>query len=597
MAMMYEDYIEKAERIARKIDELITFQQFKNSLDLLEELYNLSRQVNVDYDLRVKEKERARKKIWDAISKFYIRWIDSAIKVEEFFEIIQRIEQDKEDKKLPVRKYQEIRSYILKKLGDIGLMGDYWRYTFTREMEKIRMDEELKRVLESYISLQLKKSKSTLERVERYLFPFLEYLAKELGVEVLTLDDLSIDRAQTIPLNFVESYVGRIQEQNREIMRRKLQELEEWYRERAAKLESMLNKGIISRDMYKRRLRELEVEKRRQENKIRQKYTEVRYGSYNAIVNTLNPFRMFLLNNTGIRPFGKLEKIKHTKEYEEEIGTPRHYDELVKIFSMVRGKKPKKVPEIRWEALRLFATIQIQTAARPGQLYLIPADALLGEMETLREENDAFGDTCIGFPARAAVIKRLKFEGRPPATKPMPDYWYVTEDTYGEIVDFIDSQGFNGMQAPFKVLFGEELRNIQRLYSMVGMTPYDLRKTWATVVWRLTNERKILEEYGGWKKGEVGIERYVNLWSDEEALKTAEEFHTFIPETEANKIEKIREELLRERRRKEEVAVQAIPANLDEMINEAVKRTLLELLGEGEESRSLIEEIKRRLRL
>jgi len=602
--MIYEDYIETVDRMVQRINSIVTFNQFKTSLNLLEELYELSKQVNVDPELGVKEKERARKKIWDAISTFYTKWIDSAMSVEEFYEIDENREQDYQSEKLPLRKSQEIRSYLHLKLSDRGLRGDYRKFLLSKEMEKIKMDSELRMVLETYLNLKATKSDSTVDNIRRYLFPFLKYLADSLGVEVLTLDDLSIERAQTIPINFIHNYMDKIKEKNREVLRRKLRDLEEWYREQVRKLQTMLDRGMISKEVYQQRLKDLVRDKVKQEETLRQQYNQIHFGSQLAIINTLNPFRRFLLNNTRIKPFGELEKSRQVKEYEEEKGQPRRYNELVQIFLRM-GERPKKIPEVRWETFKLFAKMQLQSSARPGQLLLLPAGAILGEIST-KEMNNAFGEPCVGIPARAAVIRRLKFEGRPPAVKPMPDYWFVTEETYSEIADFVESQGFNGLQAPFKTLFGNELKTLENLYAHVDMSPYDLRKTWATVVWRLTGERKVLQEYGGWREGMTGVTEYAHLWTDEEALKTAEDFKTFIPETEAGKIEKVRERIRLTKKEEaipEKVAVspeelrKVVDEIVRERIDKAVKEVLGELLSGKETSKSLIEEIKKKLGL
>jgi len=79
-----------------------------------------------------------------------------------------------------------------------------------------------------------------------------------------------------------------------------------------------------------------------------------------------------------------------------------------------------------------------------------------------------------------------------------------------------------------------------RKHTGINFNRYDLRETWASVIYNASGyDLKLVKDLGGWATANIPIEVYVATMSPEEAVRIARKYEIFLPKSTKSAVDKI----------------------------------------------------------
>jgi len=228
-----------------------------------------------------------------------------------------------------------------------------------------------------------------------------------------------------------------------------------------------------------------------------------------------------------------------TKKRELELGTPRKLEEIDKLFSVIDVPTPR-VPKERLPMYRFFAKLLLISGLRPKHLLFFK----VGDLESNEIASDCFGNEYVVLPSYDIVKREKEALGEMIKKKKPAPYMYVHKSLHAELQSYCLDKGWDYddplIPVPLRSL-ENRMVTVRKMTSIKDFTWYDLRNTWASVIYNATAPKgaTALVELGGWSSSEIAVDVYVKAMDSLEAVEMAQKYHIFIPPVYKRQIERI----------------------------------------------------------
>ena len=463
----------------------------------------------------------------------YVKKIERANRASELLKLKKAILSDPDLSEGDVKVL--IGIHLMPKLKKLAKGKEIYMDSATEALSELEgiVDSDLFEALEGYLLVEAPNRYKSLEslrkRVLRYIPAFIKYVHKSKK-KVLSLQDLDRDKLKTFHVErFIDSRTES--EHERYMIASYLNAFGKWLEENY--------RGFEFPKVKKKRPRRKEM------------------------------------------PTFLIEELKERKDKatvflrRERKGVPRNLSELDKVFS-AWDYITERLEPLRREQLRIYLRLLLQTGLRPEHALSLRVEDLLEENISYIE--DVWGrDFVMVAIAKALERERVAMGLSPSDIKQVPEVTFISADLYDNIKKMIDDFDLPVDALLCNVPHSTQKDKIVRVRKITGIdfNRYDLRETWASVVYNATGyDLKLVKDLGGWSTANIPIQVYIATMSPEEAVRIAKKYEIFIPKSAKAAVDKIERgispkvEALMEKIRRLEEKLQKLTGGGDEEVGD-----------------------------
>ena len=228
-----------------------------------------------------------------------------------------------------------------------------------------------------------------------------------------------------------------------------------------------------------------------------------------------------------------------SKKRELELGTPRSLGAIDKLFSVISVPTPR-VPRERLPQYKYFAQLLLISGLRPKHLLYFT----VGDLESTEVTGDCFGNDYVVLPCYDIVKREKEALGEMIKKKKPAPYMYLYKPLHTELQAYCMEQGWDSddrlIPIPLRSL-ENRMVTVRTMIEIPDFTWYDLRNTWASVVYNATAPKgpTALVDLGGWSSPEIAVDVYVKAMNSLEAVEMARKYHIFIPKVYKVEVDRI----------------------------------------------------------
>lgn len=228
-----------------------------------------------------------------------------------------------------------------------------------------------------------------------------------------------------------------------------------------------------------------------------------------------------------------------SKKRELELGTPRSLEAIDKLFSVISVPTPR-VPRERLPQYKYFAQLLLISGLRPKHLLYFT----VGDLESTEVTGDCFGNDYVVLPCYDIVKREKEALGEMIKKKKPAPYMYLYKTLHTELQAYCMEQGWDSddplIPIPLRSL-ENRMVTVRTMIEIPDFTWYDLRNTWASVVYNATAPKgpTALVDLGGWSSAEIAVDVYVKAMDSLEAVEMAQKYHIFIPKVYKVEVDRI----------------------------------------------------------